>query len=161
MVNSKKAFELFLKVSKILNKNKITPCLYGSLLCYKIAGFPKSVGDIDFIIPKQFLQKRFNFFKDLIEKFGYKQDPNHIHEFAKDKKTLSFESFENIEKISKRKIKKKKFEARNNYYYLISVRDLLQIYKMGLKRKWRKIKYLKKDSEKIAVLEKHLEHDKI
>jgi hypothetical protein len=155
-MTANKKFQIFLSITKKLNKLGVIPALYGSLALYKITGNFIKIDDIDFLVPKKFLNSNWKLFKKFIVDLGHVQDPDHIHEFSKGSLIISFDSFENLfesTNINLKSLKNRKIKGA--VFKLPTAEILLKIYSECLKNTRRKEKKEKEatDLNKIKFLE--------
>lgn len=84
-------FTTFLFIAKDLNaKLSITPVLYGSLGLNKYLGEITEIRDIDILVPDEFMGKRWNNLRELMESSGYELVDEKEHEFRKGRNKVAF-----------------------------------------------------------------------
>lgn len=153
-MQSSKALQTFLSISSILNKNGITPTLYGSLGLFIRFGESKVVDDIDFLIPDEHLENtKWNNFILLMNSLGYTQDPNHIHEFIKDETILSFDGIERVSGLVGGKIETEINNKDGVIFALPTTESFLAIYSKLLLSQDRANKKQKQDEKKIEMIQ--------
>lgn len=93
-------FNTFLSVARELNeKLGITPVLYGSLGLNRYIGEITEIDDIDILAPDEFMGKRWNDLKDLMESLGYELVDEKEHEFWKGSSKVAFATEEDLSDI--------------------------------------------------------------
>jgi hypothetical protein len=70
-----------LKVLRYLETHSILPVLYGSLGASLYLGAFKNFGDIDFLVPKEWLAEKWPMLLDIMDQAGFKLIDDHEHEF--------------------------------------------------------------------------------
>ena len=154
-----KKYDDFIKVTQILNKKGITPVLYGSLGLYKIIGELGPISDIDLLIPKVWLEEKWNEFQTYLESFGFIMVDLHEHEFSHPDITgnVAFGSIEETKEYSGLDITKLNLtNVKESNYLTLSAEQYLNTYKESLKDGYRQQKKEKADQLKIKALENYL-----
>jgi len=155
---NKKKFEIFLEITKELNKLDIIPILFGSLgLCRKIGEF-KSAQDIDFLIPAEWLDKKWKKLVGLMEKINFKLENEKEHEFIREGEKVAFgkeEDSKEMVNISSEELELTELaEAR---FKELSPEQYLKVYEFMLRDNYRQEKLMKDDKSKIDLIKKYLE----
>jgi len=146
--------QLFLENARRLNKRfGITPLLYGSVGLEYITGTNLSADDIDILIPKAYLLKKWEDFRKYMETIGYVLTDEHEHTFEKDSVSYSYASIEELEAFAGITVSDIKTEKRGGTGFMIlSAEQYLQVYKSSATDGYRLNVKEKKDLEKIELI---------
>ncbi len=157
--SNKHKFETFLEVAGNLNKKfNVVPVLFGSLGLYKLIGDSgKNANDIDFLIPKEFINERWKEFSNFVESFGFRLENEKEHGFSRDGYIIAFgdemDLFDDFglktEKLLDSEIKGVKFKELTPKQYFLC-------YQLMLRDNYRQEKRGDADKEKIKLIENYL-----
>jgi len=147
--------QAFFKNAKLLNdKFEILPLMYGSLGLEYITGENLDADDIDILIPKTFINERWEEFVNVLEKEGYLLIDAHEHTFEKEGIHYSYAQLEELEQfagIRETEISVVcKADAR---FRVLSLEQYLKVYQASAKDGYRIQVREKKDYEKIRFIE--------
>ena len=150
---------MFFENAKLLNKKfGIVPLMYGSLGLEYITHESLNVDDIDVLIPEVFLTERWNEFQDILYTEGYCLVDEAEHTFEKEGLSISYASLDGLEsfaQISLRDIQQ--YTVDQVSFKVLSLSQYLNVYRASIKDGYRIHVRQKKDSEKIELIEKHLD----
>ena len=150
---------MFFENAKLLNeKFGIVPLMYGSLGLEYITHESLNVDDIDVLIPEVFLTERWNEFQDVLYTEGYCLVDEAEHTFEKAGLSISYASLDGLEsfaQISLRDIQQ--YTVDQVSFKVLSLSQYLNVYRASIKDGYRIHGRQKKDSEKIELIEKHLD----
>ncbi|WP_340007523.1 hypothetical protein MHH52_06965 [Paenibacillus sp. FSL K6-0276] len=137
-------FDQFIEVAERLNRRfNITPLLYGSLGLVNITGIDFTPQDIDVLIPQEYLNEKWNEFKQEIEDLGYELIDLHEHEFYKNQHKIAFALIEGLWDFAG--IDHNQIEMRvnkNTKYKILNLREYLQVYQRSSTDGYRKTNHL-------------------
>lgn len=154
-----KMYKEFLNVANKLNTElNIVPLLYGSLGLQKITDIDFNPTDIDILVPKIYLQDKWNILKNTIEGLEYKLIDLHEHEFVRDSYQIAFADIESL--VSFAAIDIEHIENRNEEgvkYKILNLEEYLKVYLQSSKDGYRKTKNNDKDFIKIEIIKKILD----
>jgi len=91
-------FKVFLEVAGALNKNGITPILFGSLGLSRIIEQP-TIDDIDIVLPNGILVDNFEKLERIMSEIDFLRDTYYKHEFIRGDKRVGFEEESNITNV--------------------------------------------------------------
>ena len=150
---------VFLKNAQLLSeKFGITPLLYGSLGLELRTGEALYADDIDILIPEVFLNARWEAFKTLLEADGYRLTDLHEHTFEKDGVYCSYASIENLHPFAGIHLSEiPSCEENGVRFLLLTLQQYRCVYAASSKDGYRAEVRGKKDAEKIAVIDRHLQ----
>ena len=145
--------DTFAEITKRLNREDVRPIIYGSLGLYLVLNTRDSINDIDFIInnPADFLTCR-----KVLLKNGFRIDPDHERELISENVCVSFIDQKDIEGLIKQPLRLQASSLNGADLFNIPAEQHLEIYKIGLKDKYRKEKKETNDLEKIGKIENYL-----
>lgn len=158
---NKKKFEIFLEVTKELNKLDITPILFGSLgLCRKIGEF-KPVQDVDFLLPEEWLDKKWKKLVDLMEKIGFKLENEKEHEFVREEEKIAFGKEKDLKEMVNISVEELESSGLAGAKFKeLSPEQYLKVYEVMLRDNYRQEKRMKDDKSKIDLIKKYLEKNR-
>ena len=134
--------------------------MYGSLGLEYLSGECLNADDIDILIPKAFLQERWNEFHDLLAQNGYTLIDAHEHTFEKQGIHYSYAQIEELESFAGIGIHEIKTVQRCGCTFkLLSLPQYLKVYTASSKDGYRVNVKEKKDAEKIALIRQLLQKD--
>ena len=149
----------FFENAKLLSEAfGITPLLYGSLGLEKLTGEDLHADDIDILIPEVFLKARWNRFRTLLEKHGYRLIDEHEHTFEKEDVSYSYASIEELTPfagITRSDIPL--YEQNGVRFLLLNLQQYRRVYAASSKDGYRADVRGKKDADKIALIDRHLQ----
>lgn len=138
----------------------IVPLMYGSLGLEYLSGECLNADDIDILIPKAFLQERWNEFHDLLAQNGYTLIDAHEHTFEKQGIHYSYAQIEELESFAGIGIHEIETVQRCGCTFkLLSLPQYLKVYTASSKDGYRVNVKEKKDAEKIALIRQLLQED--
>ncbi|MFA5197138.1 MAG: hypothetical protein WC437_01780 [Patescibacteria group bacterium] len=148
---NRKIYNIFCKVVLDLNKQNITPTIYGSLGLFLIIGEDGKIDDIDLLIIDSF-----DIYKTIAIKQGFSIDPDHPRELIGNSTYISFLDEKDIEILINKKLNKNLFSVDRIRFYNLDIMDYLAIYTNGLDNIHRKRKKEKDDLHKIELIKNYL-----
>lgn len=144
----------FLRIAKLLNDSfEIKPVLFGSLGLGKILNMNFDPQDIDLLIPKEFIENRWNELKQIIENIGYSLVDLHEHEFSNSKYRIAFAEIEGLK--NDLHIELNNIEIIHDsgiYYKILNIQQFLLAYEYSFKDGYRREKLNNKDFFKIQCI---------
>ena len=151
-------FNLFLENARLLSdKLGIVPLLYGSLGLEHLTGDALGADDIDILVPRAFINERWQEFKAVLEIQGYVLTDAHEHTFVRDGAAYSYADIEDLESFAG--IRAEDIETRevNGVRFLfLSLEQYLAVYKRSSMDGYRVNVRQKKDADKIKFIESKL-----
>ncbi|MBR2402569.1 MAG: phosphoribosylanthranilate isomerase [Lachnospiraceae bacterium] len=142
----------------LTGKLKIIPLIYGSLGLEYITGESLNADDIDILIPGVFVNERWNEFKSVLLDEGYTLFDEHEHTFQKNGICYSYASIEELESFAGISLSEIKEHNKDGIRFrVLSLEQYLKVYVASAKDGYRITVRKKKDGEKIAFIQKHLE----
>ena len=142
----------------LTDKLKIIPIIYGSLGLEYITGESLNADDIDILIPGVFVNERWNEFKSILLDEGYALFDEHEHTFQKNGICYSYASIEELESFAGISLSEIKEHNKDGIRFrVLSLEQYLKVYVASAKDGYRITVRKKKDGEKIAFIQKHLE----
>jgi predicted nucleotidyltransferase len=153
---NKEEFDIFLEVAKELNKNDITPVLFGSLGLMRIIGEFKKAADIDILIEENLLEDKWLDLVGIMKKIGFKLIDKKEHEFSRRNKIVGFARIQDLLNVDVDYNNLKLSEVRGRKFKELSVNDYLICYKRMLRDHYRQEKRGKDDKEKIRLIEEFM-----
>lgn len=145
---------IFIDIAEVLNeKLDVIPLLYGSLGLEYISKHNFNADDIDILVPKIFIDTRWEELKSTIESIGFELFDMSEHEFHKADVKIAFADIESLEDYANIVIESiKVLKARNSDFKVLNLYEYLNVYKESIKDGYRKTKN-KNDAEKIKIIE--------
>ena len=151
-------FNLFLENARLLSdKLGIVPLLYGSLGLEHLTGDALGADDIDILVPRAFINERWQEFKAVLEIQGYVLTDAHEHTFVRDGAAYSYADIEDLESFAG--IRAEDIETRevNGVRFLfLSLEQYLAVYRRSSMDGYRVNVRQKKDTDKIRLIESKL-----
>ena len=151
-------FNLFLENARFLSDQfGIVPLLYGSLGLEYLTGDDLSADDIDILVPRVFITKRWHEFKALLEAQGYVLADEHEHTFVCDGVSYSYADIEDLESfagINTETIEMHEIDGVR--FMLLSLEQYLAVYRQSSKDGYCIDVRQKKDADKIRLIESKL-----
>ena len=121
-------------------------------------GANRNPDDIDVLIPKEYLDEKWDMLIDVMEGLGYSLYNIHEHAFEKDGVSAAFASIENLVPFANVDITRIPVVAEDGVrYYLLTLEDYLKVYTASSKDGYRKDTKNKNDTEKIELIKRALE----
>ena len=148
-------FNLFLENARLLSdKLGIVPLLYGSLGLEYLTGDVLGADDIDILVPRVFITKRWHEFKAVLEEYRYVLVDEHEHTFVRDGVAYSYADIENLEPFAGINTEDiEMYKADGVRFLLLSLEQYLSVYKQSSKDGYRVKVRQKKDADKIRFIE--------
>ena len=152
--------QAFFENAKLLfDKMEITPLMYGSLGLEYITGENLNADDIDMLIPVVYINEKWNEFKAVLLDEGYTLYDEHEHTFRKNDICYSYAQIEELESFAGISLSEIEIHHKEGIHFgLLSLEQYLKVYLASAKDGYRVNVRQKKDSDKIAFIEKHLEN---
>ena len=151
-------FNLFLENARLLSeKFGIVPLLYGSLGLEHLTGEALGADDIDILVPRAFINERWQEFKAVLETQGYVLTDEHEHTFVRDGAACSYADIEDLESFAG--IRAEDIETREVNgvrFLLLSLEQYLTVYRRSSMDGYRVNVRQKKDADKIKFIESKL-----
>lgn len=135
----------------------IVPLLYGSLGLELLTGKDLHADDVDILIPAFFLCDRWHEFRQVLACDGYTLIDEREHVFEKDGVALAYACVEELETfagISASEIERHSCE--HTAFLLLSLEQYQKVYIASAQDGYRRECRQKKDADKPAVIQKHL-----
>lgn len=164
-INAENAMRLkykeFLKITKLLNKElNIIPILYGSLGLSILIQKNLHPKDIDILVPKIYIDKKFPKLIKILSQAKYKliNEKEHEFKYLKNKVGISFE--EDLLTFAKINYKKLKIISDHDIYYkILNIKQYQKVYQKSQKDSYR-ISKNNNDAYKIKVIAGYLKTKK-
>jgi len=149
---------MFFENAKLLyDRFQIIPLMYGSLGLEYITDESLNADDVDILIPEVFIKENWNEFKNYLTSQGYALTDEHEHSFQKNGVSFSYASVEELESFAGIKLSEiKQLESNGIKFKALSLEQYLKVYRASAKDGYRINVREKKDNDKIAFIEKHL-----
>jgi hypothetical protein len=154
--SNQQKLEIFFEVAGELNeKFDIEPILFGSLGLYRLIGDSgKTANDVDFLVPEELINEKWEEFRRFIESLGFKLENEKDREFSRGEEMVSFGKVEelaqkfnfNMEDFLNSKIRGVRFKE-------FTVDQYLTFYRVLERDAHRQEKLGKNDKEKIRLIE--------
>ncbi len=156
MIDKKQAF--FENARLMSEELGIVPLMYGSLGLEYLTGKTLYADDIDILIPKEFIEKRWDEFKSVLEENGYTLTDESEHTFDKNGVHYSYAGIEDLESFADICISDiAEIKKENTRFKLLSLEQYLKVYTASAKDGYRTEIRNKKDSDKIKFIREQLE----
>ena len=151
-------FNLFLENARLLSdKLDIVPLLYGSLGLEHLTGEALGADDIDILVPRAFINERWQEFKAVLETQGYVLTDEHEHTFVRDSVAYSYADIEDLDPFAGIRMKDIEIhEIDGVRFLLLSLEQYLAVYRQSSKDGYRVNVRQKKDAVKIRFIESKL-----
>ena len=151
-------FNLFLENAKLLSdKLGIVPLLYGSLGLEHLTGEALGADDIDILVPRAFINERWQEFKAVLERQRYVLTDAHEHTFVRDGVAYSYADIEDLESFAGICAEDMKMREVNGVRFLLpSLEQYLAVYRRSSMDGYRVNVRQKKDADKIKFIESKL-----
>lgn len=152
-------YKEFLGIAEKLNSElDIIPLLYGSLGLQKITNIDFNSDDIDMLIPKKYLNDKWNVFKETIEGLSYELIDLHEHTFVKDEFKIAFADIESLVSFAGIDIENIENKSEESIKYkILNLEQYLKVYLQSSKDGYRKVKNNNKDFLKIKTIKRLLD----
>lgn len=152
--------EAFLKNAKLLFQQwGMVPLLYGSLGLEYLTGETLNADDIDILIPEVFLQSRWAEFREVLTKHGYRLVDEGEHTFEKEGIAYSYASMEELESFAGIPLREIGQCACDGVSFrLLTLEQYRRVYSASSKDGYRMEVRQKKDGQKLALIQKHLDN---
>ena len=148
-------FDIFLEIAGELNRSlAIKPVLYGSLGLNVLLKTNGSVNDIDILVPREFVNNKWEKLKDLTEKLSFELKNLKEHEFIRDEEIVAFASDEALRDINLTPDDLNETAVKGIIFKELTAEQYLKVYKFTLHDGYRLTKH--SDQEKITLLEEFL-----
>ena len=150
---------MFFENAKLIyDKFSIVPLMYGSLGLEYITNENLNADDIDILIPKAFVNERWNEFNSFLTSKGYILLDEHEHTFEKNGILYSYASIEELQSFAGIELSDIEWRCSNEIQFrVLSLEQYLKVYRASAKDGYRITVREKKDNDKIALIEKRLE----
>ncbi|MBU1202648.1 hypothetical protein KKH39_01220 [Patescibacteria group bacterium] len=158
MLSNKDKFNLFIQITKRLNKELlVNPILFGSLGLSLLLVQEIKVNDIDILIPKKLLENKWQQIIKIMEDFGFYLNNENEHQFLKDEYEVAFAQEDDLAKFIGDGVRDFKLvkQAGVNYRAL-SLEQYLLTYQTLLRDNYRQEKRGTADKDKIKMIKKAL-----
>ncbi|MDE6752676.1 MAG: phosphoribosylanthranilate isomerase [Eubacterium sp.] len=144
----------FLKIAYQLNKKlNIMPLLFGSLGLEQRLTISLNAEDIDVLIPKEFINEKWQCIVDVMNDNGYTLYDYHEHAFEKDGLSLAYASIESLTPFADIDIANIPIINEDGIkYLLLELQDYLKVYTASSKDGYRKNVKNKQDKQKIDLI---------
>ena len=151
-------FNLFLENARLLSdKIDVLPLLYGSLGLEHLTGDALGADDIDILVPRAFINERWQEFKAVLEEYGYVLADEHEHTFVRDGVAYSYADIEDLESFSGIHAEDiEMHEVDGVCFMLLTLEQYLAVYQKSSKDGYRVNVRQKKDADKIRFIESKL-----
>ncbi len=157
--NNKKKFEIFLEVSRGLNKVfNVVPVLFGSLGLYKKIGEYGQANDIDILIPEELLSKRWGELIYFMQDLGFELVDEKEHEFSRKGESVGFARQEDLpEKTEINLGNLEIFNKEGAVFKGLAAEHFLAVYELMLRDNYRQEKLGKDDKKKIELIKNYID----
>lgn len=151
----------FLENAKLLSHEfGIVPLMYGSLGLEYITGENLNADDIDVLIPKVFLQSKWSEFRAVLAKWNYILIDEREHSFEKEGIVYSYAPVEELQAFAGIPVCEiAQYTCDQIRFCLLSLEQYRKVYIASAKDGYRINVRQKKDSDKLAIIEKYLNQD--
>lgn len=156
---NKEEFNIFLEVAKELNKKGVIPVLFGSLGLMRIIGEFKKAGDIDVLVEKELIGKKWLDFIKTMKSLDFRLQNEKEHEFLRNNKIIAFADVNDLLKFDINCDHLKVSEEKGVKFKELSVHDYLVCYQKMLRDQYRQEKRGKDDQEKIKLIKEFIRED--
>ncbi len=143
-------FKVFLEIAGALNKNGITPILFGSLGLSRIIK-QSAIDDIDIVLPNGILVDDFERLEQIMSEIGFSRDIYYKHEFIRNDERVGFEEESDITNVHISLETLKETVIGNVQFFELSATEYLGVYMDTLVRWKKKVKSIE---EKVNALKK-------
>lgn len=149
---------LFFENAILLAKGfEIVPLMYGSVGLEYITGERLHADDIDILVPEAYVTDKWDEFKAFLAGEGYALVDEREHTFKKDEVFYAYAAIEELEEFAGIKLNEiKQVREAGAEFKLLSLKQYLKVYSASAKDGYRVNVRQKKDSEKIALIERLL-----
>ena len=149
---------MFFENAKLLyDRFEIIPLMYGSLGLEYITNENLNADDIDILIPKIFIDERWNEFKSFLISEKYVLIDENEHTFQRNGISYSYASIEELETFAQIALSEIEQKYNNEIKFkLLSLEQYLSVYRASAKDGYRITVREKKDNDKIAFIENQL-----
>ena len=153
---------MFFENAKLLyDKFGIIPLMYGSLGLEYITNETLNADDIDILIPDVFVAERWNEFKSFLTSKGYILIDEREHTFGKNGILYSYAAIEELKSFAEIELSDiEQLYSDGIKFKVLSLKQYLKVYRASAKDGYRITVRKKKDSDKIAFIEKQLKMKK-
>lgn len=135
----------------------IVPLMYGSLGLEYITGENLNADDIDILIPEVFLQSKWSVFQAVLKKWDYILIDEREHTFEKDGISYSYASIEELQTFAGIPVCEiAQYTCDHVRFRLLSLEQYRNVYIASAKDGYRIDVRQKKDSDKLAIIERYL-----
>ena len=156
MTEKHRAF--FANAGLLHEKFGIVPLMYGSLGLEYITGEELHADDVDVLIPKAYIAERWDEFASFLAQQGYVLIDENEHEFEKDGIRYAYAQIEELKPFAGISLTDIAVCSEGGVSFkLLSLEQYLKVYNASSKDGYRVNVRQKKDAEKIALIESHLE----
>lgn len=144
----------FYNLASVLNKRlNIIPLMYGSLGLEHITSVELGPSDIDILIPKQFINEKWDELKEVVEELGYQLENIYEHEFSNDICSIAFSNIEELEVFAGIKEQDMLQQEINQIKYkVLNLEQYEMVYKRSIQDGYRIHTRNKKDQEKLDLI---------
>lgn len=148
----------FLSIARVISGEfSIVPLMYGSVGLEYLTGEDFDAQDVDILIPKEFLHKRWTAFCALLTRKGYVLTDEREHTFVKDGVEFSFAEMEELERfVGIREADMQTVSVGDVSFKLLSMQQYYRVYAASIKDGYRVNVRQKKDAEKLQYIERRL-----
>jgi len=156
-MSNKQILKLFIRLGRRLNAIEIEPVVYGSLGLYFL-GKKVIVNDVDFLLADKDFNRKWNDVKKLLKENKCEIDPDHEREFDCGGVFVSFLKLSEVSRLAKIDFPHlERNEYKGLVYRNLTLQQYLNIYRNGLKNKWRRKKKKQDDLDKIEIIRESIE----
>ncbi len=156
--NNKEKFEIFLEISRGLNKVfNVVPVLFGSLGLYRRIGEYGMANDIDILIPEELISKRWGELICFMQDLGFELEDEKEHEFSRKGESVGFAKQEDL--LEKTEINLSNLEISNEdgvVFKGLAAEHFLAVYELMLRDNYRQEKLGKDDKKKIELIKNYI-----
>lgn len=159
---NKEKFEIFLEVTKVLNKQGIIPILFGSLGLNKIIGEFGEANDIDILVLPELINGKWQSLIKTMKELKFELKDEKEHEFIKDGEIIAFGNQNDLVRDFKLDLTSLiTSEQKRIRFKELSAEQYLLCYQFMLRDTYRQEKRGNADQGKIKLIKKYLEKDKV
>ena len=147
-------YEEFIRICKTLNGQlQITPVLYGSLGLGKVAQTDFLPQDIDILVPRVYLEERWDELLEIMGQLGYSLADLREHEFSNGETQIGFAFAEDLKRFADVAYQElETVEESGAAYHVLTAGDYLKVYTKSAQDGYRRTKNNQKDLEKLEYL---------
>lgn len=149
----------FYKIAEKLNSEfSIIPLLYGSLGLQLLIDVDLNAGDIDVLIPREYINEKWEDLSSFMHGEGYILIDLHEHAFKKENVKIAFAEIDSLEEFAQISLADCQIiDSEGAKFRLFSLKQYLKVYSKSSEDSYRRNKNNDKDFDKIKLINKIIE----